>query len=79
MKILARDSVTSYQSSMAGIGTQGTVARSLLASACTKFEVEQASENSGANRASCGRTLSTSLMEQARLLLWRYRARKRPI
>ncbi len=51
----------------------------LLASACMKFGPEQAGRNSGGRRASWGRILSTRRSSEARLLLWMWRARKRPI
>lgn len=53
--------------------------RSLLASACMNLVPAQASSNSGASHASCGRTLSTTRTSDAKLFLWMWRARKRPM
>ena len=57
----------------------GMGVRSLVASACMNLSCEHASANSGASQASWGRTLSTSRTSDARLFLWMWRARKRPM
>ena len=48
-------------------GRGGGDKRSRPASACTNLSLEQASANSGANQANCGRALSTSRSSEARL------------